>query len=245
MTNSTLKNIALSVAMMLSATAFAQEANYVKVKEAPEDWSGEYLIVREYDDVNNIALVFNGALEDLDKKDNYIQASNPYITYENEEVRAIAGTETVDAATFIITPSAETEGMYYIQSKSGYWIGFNSTEPDPTTGVIEPNLKFSNEKQYDNSIALEEGGTNVIITAKNGFELRFNPDSGTLGRFRYHASGKKKSIKLYKKDMVTDGIEEVSSELKASGVAYDIMGRKVNANSKGLHIVDGKTVFVK
>lgn len=236
----------LFVALLVPASMMAQDAvKYVKVKAEPTDWCGEYLIVYEYDEANNTALVFNGALTVLDAKDNYISVGMPYENIDGEETRIIASTADTDAATFTVTKSTETDGQYYIQSKSGFWIGFNSIDPDPVTGVIEPNLKYADDKQYDNAIALQDGKTNVIVTSKNGFELRFNPDSGTLGRFRYHASGKKKSIKFYKKTSVPTGINELVSTT-SNAACYDLQGRKIGAQPQhGMYIQNGKKMFVK
>ncbi|MBR3908272.1 MAG: hypothetical protein IKJ50_00970, partial [Clostridia bacterium] len=53
----------LLTAMLIPASAASAAQSYVKVTEAPEDWSGDYLIV--YEDGAN-ARVFNGSLTKLD-----------------------------------------------------------------------------------------------------------------------------------------------------------------------------------
>lgn len=228
---------------LLAVSANAQD--FVKVEEAPADWCGEYLIVYEADDENNIANVFNGSLTELDGKNNFIKLSNAKKTVDGKEVRVIEGTSEANDVSFTVTKS-KNDGMYYIQSKSGYWIGYNSTDPDPESGEIEPNLKSSNEKQYDNSIAMESGKTNIVVTSKNGFELRFNNDSGKE-RFRYHASGKKKAIKFYKKvdNGVVDAISNVSA-VQTNDVIRDITGRQVQNTLPGhIYIQNNKKVIVK
>lgn len=226
----------------IALTVSAQDGitKFVKVTQEPADWCGEYLIVYEADDVNHIAYVFNGGLDELDKKGNFFEATNDKEIIDGEEVRVIDCTNTTETATFTVTKSTETEGMYYIQSKSGLWIGYNNTEPDPSTGEIEPNLKESNEKQFDNSIALADGGTNVVVTAKNGFELRFNNDAGKQ-RFRYHASGKKKAIKFYKKISITATDDVPADENHASAPVYDLNGRQaVKMNVGNVYVSKGK-----
>lgn len=235
------KLYSLIFAALFAASASAQDVKYVKVTEEPADWCGEYLIVYEADDDNNIAYVFNGALDELDAKGNFFEASNPKENVDGVEARTINSAANVDAATFTVTKSTETDGKYYIQSKSGYWIGYNSTTPDPSSGEIEPNLKASNEKQYDNAISLADGSSSVVVTAKNGFELRFNNDSGKQ-RFRYHASGKKKAIKFYKKTLPASITTVTADEI--STVRHDIVGREVKSLKSGMLYIQNNKKFI-
>lgn len=235
------KLYSLIFAALFAASASAQDVKYVKVTEEPADWCGEYLIVYEADDDNNIAYVFNGALDELDAKGNFFEASNPKENVDGVEARTINSAANVDATTFTVTKSAETDGKYYIQSKSGYWIGYNSTTPDPSSGEIEPNLKASNEKQYDNAISLADGSSSVVVTAKNGFELRFNNDSGKQ-RFRYHASGKKKAIKFYKKTLPASITTVTADEI--STVRHDIAGREVKSLKSGMLYIQNNKKFI-
>lgn len=241
---------ALLFAATMTTAAQAQDetVKYVKVTTEQADWCGEYLIVYEYDDDNNIAYVFDGSREgdNLDKKNNFIELSNPEQEVNGEAVRAINSSAEADAATFTVTNAAiEEEGMYFIQSKSGSWIGYDSTEPDPETGEVEPDMETSTENAFTNHIAMQEGKTSVVVTAGNGFELRFNADEGKT-RFRYHASGKKKAIKFYKKTVIGDnptGITNVESKAQNAQV-YDIHGRTVTNPLAGrLYIKNGKKVI--
>lgn len=225
-------------AAMLALTANAQQTKYVKVEAEPENWCGEYLIVYEADDENNVAYAFNGALEDLDVVSNFIEVSNPAQDIDGATIRAIDPTEAIDAATFTVTNSAEA-GFYYIQSKSGYWIGYNSTKAGEDGVNPDPDMKTSNEKQYDNSIALESGKTSVNVIAKNGFALRFNADAGKT-RFRYHQAGKKKSIKFYKKTTSETAIRTLNAAERATKT-YDLMGRK--STTSPILISGGKKVI--
>ena len=74
------------------------------------------------------------------------------------------------------------------------------------------------------------------------YQLRFNNDEGKQ-RFRYHETGKKKSIKLYQKVEVTGtGISTIEGE-SASKQVYNLQGQPVNGMQKGLNVVDGKVIL--
>lgn len=239
---------AMFMASVFSTSAVAQTTKYVKVQEEPADWSGTYLIVYEDDD-NNQALIFDGSLEDLDVKNNYFSASNDYQTINNESVRTIDATDKINAAVFTISPS-ETEGCYYIVSASDCGIGYNSFDEDENGNPIEePDLKCKKGKRYDNTIAKQEGKTNIIITAKVGYELRFNSDEGKT-RFRYHEKGKKKAIKLYRQELVDDngtiittGINTVNTD--SENAIYNLQGVKLAKAQKGINIINGNKVVIK
>lgn len=239
-----LSTLILAVNLMFSACANAQETKYVKVKEAPADWSGTYLIVYE-DDENNQALVMNGALDELDVVNNYLATPNDYQTINGEDVRTINATDEVNGATFTISKS-NTEGCYYIVSASGCGIGYNKFDTDPETGepIEEANMSCKNGKTYDNTIAMQEGKTNVVITAKVGYELRFNTDAGKT-RFRYYAPGKKKAVKLYRKEVVAadgtiiTGVSKPKAQTDTQTI-YNLQGQQITKAQKGVKIINGK-----
>lgn len=231
-------SIAFAAALaMMGSAAMAQTVKYVKVTEEPADWTGTYLIVYEADDDNNVAYVFNGALEakDLDSKGNFFEASNPA---GEDGVRFIESNAQTDAAVFYISGSPSSDyPAYCIQSASGYYIGYDNEDKG------EPNLEYSNEHWLDNTIAMEEGKTSVNIFGRvSTYQLRFNNDEGKQ-RFRYHETGKKKSIKLYQKvEIPGTGIANVESE-SASKQVYNLQGQPVNGMQKGLNVVDGKIIL--
>lgn len=177
----------LSVVTLISVVANAQNYVYEKVVTEPTDWSGEYLIVREIDKTDSV-IIFNGALDDLDSKNNVLTT----VTLRSEKgIRFINPTAEIDAATFVIS-RAENGDKYYVKSNSDFWIGYNKV------GDGSADLKSDREKRYENSISMEKGKTNINIVAKNGMYLRYNADAVSC-RFRYYNKDKKKSIKLYKK----------------------------------------------
>lgn len=237
--------MAMMMAIVFNVNALAQSTKYVKVKDAPEDWSGTYLIVYE-DDANNQGIVFDGSLEDLDVVNNFFAVSNDYQKINGEDVRTIDSSEKVDGATFTISKS-ETEGIYNIVSASGCGIGYNKFDTDEQgNNIEEADMSCKNGKTYDNTIAMQEGKTNVVITAKVGYELRYNTDEGKT-RFRYYAPGKKKAIKLYRKTVIEDGTTAIKTLTKAeTSASYTIQGMPVNKAVKGqIMISNGKKKVVK
>lgn len=237
--------MAMMMAVVFNVSALAQSTKYVKVKDAPEDWSGTYLIVYE-DDANNQGLVFDGSLEDLDVVNNFFAVSNDYQKINGEDVRTIDSSEKVDGATFTISKS-ETEGIYNIVSASGCGIGYNKFDTDEQgNNIEEADMSCKNGKTYDNTIAMQEGKTNVVITAKVGYELRYNTDEGKT-RFRYYAPGKKKAIKLYRKTVIEDEATAIKTLTKAeTSASYTIQGMPVNKAVKGqIMISNGKKKVVK
>lgn len=237
--------MAMMMAVVFNVSALAQSTKYVKVKDAPEDWSGTYLIVYE-DDANNQGIVFDGSLEDLDVVNNFFAVSNDYQKINGEDVRTIDSSEKVDGATFTISKS-ETEGIYNIVSASGCGIGYNKFDTDEQgNNIEEADMSCKNGKTYDNTIAMQEGKTNVVITAKVGYELRYNTDEGKT-RFRYYAPGKKKAIKLYRKTVIEDETTAIKTLTKAeTSASYTIQGMPVNKAVKGqIMISNGMKKVVK
>ena len=146
--------------------------NYVKVTQAPESWSGEYLIVYEE---GNVA--FNGGLEELDAAGNTIS-----VTISDNTIEA---SEATDAAKFTIAPM---DGGYSIQSASGIYIGLNGN----SNGLNGSSNPQANTISYS-------GVANIV--SSGGAYLRFNASSGQ-NRFRYYKSASyssQKAIQLYKK----------------------------------------------
>ncbi|MCQ2212349.1 MAG: hypothetical protein MJZ36_01790 [Bacteroidaceae bacterium] len=237
--------MAAVASMMMCANVMAQETKYVKVKEAPADWSGVYLIVYEDDD-NNQALILNGALEKIDAVNNFITAPNDYQKINGEDIRVVDPSDAVDAAVFTIS-KAEEEGIYYIVSTSGCGIGYNKFDVDENGNPIEEaNMSCKQGKTYDNTIKMQEGKTNVIITSKVGYVLRYNADEGKT-RFRYYESGKKKAIKLYRKVTVENGTITSIKNINAAkaDAAYNLAGQKVDNNYRGIVIKNGVKVIRK
>ena len=152
----------------------SSSGDYEKVASALNEWSGEYLIVCEDENV-----AFNGGLTTLDAANNYIPVDISNGT--------IIANETTNAAKFTIAP---TEGGYSIKSASGYYIGNTSNSN---------NLSSSQSTIYSNSI--DYNNNNINIISSGGSYLRYNSAS-EQNRFRYYKSSSytgQKAIQLYKK----------------------------------------------
>lgn len=193
------------------------EASYIKVTEAPADWSGKYLIVYEG---GNVA--FNGGLEELDAVSNTVEVTI------NDGV--IAASDDLKAAEFTIAPS---DGLWSIKSNSGYYIG---------NTYAKNYLTSSTDNVLVNEISFED--SSVKITAKDNATvsyLRFNATTDQM-RFRYYTNGtSQKAIALYKYTAKSDdpstGIEEVETAGNEPAQWYDLNGRRVAAPGKGIYIL--------
>ena len=152
--------------------------SYVKVTSAPADWSGDYLIVYE---TNNVA--FNGGLETLDAVENTIA-----VTIADGAIEANA---TTDAAKFTI---AAMEGGYSIQAASGKFIAQNSYANGLKSldAAVAHSLAIDADGNAELAVSVDNSGTPANVT------LRFNDASNQL-RFRYYKSGQK-AIQLYKRE---------------------------------------------
>ena len=177
----TILTACLTVLMMVGAvlgftpttlSVKAAAGNYVKVTSAPADWSGTYLIV--YEESKTDGRAFNGNLTSLDVVKNTVA-----VTISNGE---IANTDTLENATFTI---AKNGNNYTVQSKSGYYIGRDSTKN---------GLDSSKSTKYNNTITMTDG--NPIIKGSGGYSLQFNKTSGQE-RFRYFGSNQQ-ALALYK-----------------------------------------------
>ena len=152
----------------------AEAAYYVKVTAAPDDWSGNYLIVYEGGSV-----AFNGSLTTLDAANN-----NTAVTISDGKIEA---TDAMKAIQFTITKNGSN---YTIKSASDYYIG--------ATGNSN-SLLSNTSTQYTNTITLDTDG-NVNIIGSGGAYLRYNASSNNY-RFRYYKSSSytgQKAIQLYK-----------------------------------------------
>lgn len=156
----------------ITASATGTGDKYVKVTEAPDDWSGTYLIVYE---AGNVA--FNGALTTLDAVSNTISVS-----IFNGEITA---NDATNAAAFTI---AKNGSNYTIKSASGKYIGQTSNSNGLASGA----------SAYNHTLSINEDKTVNFVSG--GAYLRFNAASNQ-NRFRYYKSSSysgQKAICLYK-----------------------------------------------
>lgn len=164
----------VGVIFAINVPVRAAGGSYVKVTEAPADWSGDYLIVYE---AGNVA--FDGSRTTMDAVSN----TQP-VTITNNEIEA---TDAMKAIQFTITKSGSN---YIIQSKSGYYIGQTSN----ANGLLS-----NKTTQYNNTISLNSSDKSVNLIS-GGAYLRYNAAANQL-RFRYYRSSSytgQKAIHLYK-----------------------------------------------
>ena len=164
--------------------------NFVKVTEAPADWSGEYLIV--YEDGN---VAFNSNLEVLDATSNTVN-----VTIEND---VIGYNDVLNNAVFTI---ALIDGSNYsIKATSGKYIGRSSN----SNGLDSGNTAVSN------TLSIDADG-NAVITAAGNTTLRFNKASNQM-RFRYYKSGQE-AIALYALDSKTYYATDLSVKIESATI---------------------------
>ncbi|MBQ8910840.1 MAG: endonuclease [Oscillospiraceae bacterium] len=144
--------------------------DYVKVTEAPDDWSGEYVIVYE-----SGSLIFDSSLSKLDATNN-----NKKVTITNGLITASEG----DPCKFTI---AAVDDGYSVQAVNGNYIGRTATSNGLNEGTTP----------YAHTITIDSSG-NVKITSESGPYLNFNAATDQM-RFRYYKSGQK-PIQLYVKN---------------------------------------------
>lgn len=162
----------------VSAASGGGETKYfVKVTSAPTDWSGEYLIVCEDQNV-----AFDGSLNTLD-----VASNNVSVTITENRIEA---DDNLLNSTFTINAEGTT-----IQSKSGYYIGGKSTKDN--------GMQTSKTDSYNHTLSINTAGEFVAYTTlSNNISnyLRCNPNSGNQW-FRYYKSSSytgQKAVQLYK-----------------------------------------------
>ncbi|MBR5083734.1 MAG: endonuclease [Prevotella sp.] len=190
------------------APATAGDDYYVKVTSAPDDWSGEYLIV--YEDGSK---AFNGGLSILDAASNYIT-----VTISDGKIKSNSNT---DAAKFTIAKSGSGSG-YTIRSASGYYIG--------QTGDAN-GLASSTTTKYNNSISLSSKNVDIVSSSAH---LRYN-SANDQNRFRYFKSStytSQQAIQLYKKTSTSSvSVPTYTITFNPNGAAGDAYSQTVEENT--------------
>lgn len=160
-------------AFLASFGSYVSAETWTKVTTAPNDWSGDYLIVYEAGSV-----AFDGSLETLDAPSN------------TKSVTISDGTITTTGCNFYFTIEA-TAGTYAIKSASGYYIGRTSAKNN--------EIKSSKTTKYSNTLSLTDGNISIKSSSVRAVRayLRYNTAKDQK-RFRYFSSGQE-AIQLYKK----------------------------------------------
>ena len=173
-----LLSVLLALVMLLSllpTAVFAADPTpqtYKKVTQAPEDWSGTYLIVSEGDEA-----AFDSSLTAIDVPNNY------------KTVKIAEGTiKTTE--TIAVTIEKMADGNYSIKGANGKYIYQTSDANGLKTGT----------KATANTIALNADGTVDIVSG--GAHLRFNKNSDQMRfrYFKSATYTRQQAITLYKLD---------------------------------------------
>ena len=170
----------ISIVPMFAVSAEDATLSYVKVTQAPADWSGEYLIV--YEDGENTR-VLNGGLTKIDAEGNYIKVA--------AVDGVIEANDTTNAAKFTVE---KYNNGYSIKSASGYYMGNTSDQNKIVT---------NQSTKYENTLTLKDDGTVDVVSA--GSHLRSNIAATNGNRFRYYKSATytgQQAICLYKLEAV-------------------------------------------
>ncbi len=165
----------------LCTTLLAGAANYVKVTDAPADWSGTYILVYENEDGG--ANVFTG------------------VDDAPGSVTATIADNTISGDSFVEIDIASVEGGYSLKVLGGdnvnkymgvssYSNGLKFTETSVahTLSIVDNSVKIA--------IPVDNKGTQAEVT------MRYNKANDQL-RFRYYKSGQQ-AVQLYKKAATTE-----------------------------------------
>ena len=186
----------------------ATAASYNLVTEAPNDWSGDYLIAYT---TNNV--IFNSSQDNLD-------ANNAIDVNQYWDGNTIASNETTDAVKVTIT--ATGNGNYSLLAANGKYFGNTSTS-NALVSRTSPAI--------NNTISLDASGNAVIES--NSTYLRMNTGSGS-GRFRYYGSGQQ-PIQLYRYTSATPvtyaGAPDCSVPVSYNIIVTQVQGATIMAPS--------------
>ena len=183
---------------------------YKKVKGMLKDFSGQYLIVYEEEDVK---MAFNGSLSTMDAANNYYA-----VNIENDQ---IALTTAENNIYFTIAKSGTD---YTIMSQSGRYVGKTT---DSTNG-----FNTSTSTKYTNTIIFN--GTDIDIIGSGGSYLRFNTASGQ-DRFRYYTSTTytgQQPIQLYK--LEGSGSDDMLTQLETPEISASVNGTTITVSWTGI-----------
>ncbi len=215
--------MALVMALSLLPTAvFAAEPaeqTYVKVTEAPEDWSGTYLIVYETG-----KLILNGSLDTLDAKNNTVD-----VTIADAKIIG-------DYAKYAFTVE-KMENGYAIQSASGKYI----------SGKAGSNVLNSGTTQAVNTISMDAGAVSIISDSTalqynvSGARFRYyrNADQNPPALYKLEASAPERESGIVSAADLRNG-DTVVIFNPANGKALSTMYNGFYNNGTDVTLADGE-----
>jgi len=155
---------------------------YVKITDAGDLTSGQYLIVCETQNV-----VFNGSLGNSGTLNLTTTNNQASVTISSNTIES---NETTDGMSFTYDATATS-----LRSASGFYIGRQSgTSGGSLVALTDP---------YAHNITFSNGVVSIKCTSTNGnntYYMRYNSSSNC---FRYYTSSSQTAVQLYKKVAVT------------------------------------------
>ncbi|MCC8129236.1 MAG: hypothetical protein LIO51_04790, partial [Clostridiales bacterium] len=199
---SRLLSLILALAMCLSVlpvTAAAEDESttytWTKVTSAPDDWSGEYLLVYEAD--STTAYVFDGTTSAND----YVEASISSSTITADKTNAVT-LETVD-------------GGYVLKNASGSYL-YQSAD----SNGIATSANQSTAANYPLTVSVTEDGVDLELSS--GPHMRFNVASDQM-RFRYYKSStytNQQAVTLYALSGESSGGGTTTEDVETPSLTY-------------------------
>ena len=168
--------LAMVITMMPTIAFAGTDVTYTKVTEAPEDWSGEYLLVYEEGNV-----ILDGSLETIDAVNN-----TSAVTISDNSI-------TMDDNSKSVTIEAVEGGGYVMKSASGKYLYAPSDK-----NAMSASADKSTAAKYPLTIEVKADGTDIALSS--GPHMRFNA-AADQNRFRYYKSTtytNQKPVALYK-----------------------------------------------
>ena len=158
--------VLVMIMTLLPTAAFAADADTVsatKVTAAPQDWSGEYLLVYE-----DGGFAFDGSLANPDAVNDY-----KTVTLDNGKATAPAG---------ISVTLEKVEGGYVMKTASGMYVYASSDK-----NMLSASANKDTAAKHPITLSvLEDGSTDIVC---ENAHMRFNNASNQM-RFRFYNSAK-------------------------------------------------------
>ncbi len=173
-------SVQAAIAVTQVAKGASTDKYFVKVTEAPADWTGEYLIVYEGADGAN---ALDGSLSKIDVVNDYISVT---ITEQG-----ILSNEITNAS---LVKILKIDGGGYILQAPVYGQYIYSSSD---SNQLKETTTYNTAAKHPNSISIDSGSARI---ESHGSVLRFNSASKQM-RFRYYQSttyDRQQPVQLYK-----------------------------------------------
>lgn len=182
------------LAGMAVSQAIGATGDYVKVKTAPDDWSGEYLIV--YEESTTSGLAFKGSLTSIDAVGN-----NVAVTISHDTIYALSNPN-IDNERVVIALTDAANARYSVRTASGLYIGNSGT-----SNALSGNATTV----YPNTLQLNEDCSVVMTSCASSTPtyMRYN-NASNQNRFRYYKSASsQQKVSLYRR--LSDNEQTITS----------------------------------